>query len=91
MNALIVFVVYRHLLVRFAYLSTRPARRSFIPLVGAWAGFIARSWAGRDEDVEMAQDDIDSLVSFIRYTAARYDADGFRSAEEGRKCHISAS
>jgi hypothetical protein len=46
-----------------------------------WADFIARSWAARYEDGETPQDDMDTLVAFIRYTARRYDADGFPSAE----------
>jgi hypothetical protein len=42
-----------------------------------WAGLIARSWAARDENGATPQDDMETLVAFIRYTAARYRAMGF--------------
>jgi predicted nucleotidyltransferase len=42
-------------------------------LDGQWAGFIARSWAARNEDGDAPQNEMDTLVAFIRYTAERYD------------------
>jgi hypothetical protein len=47
---------------------------------GRWGGFIARSWAARSEDGETPPVDMDTLAAFIRYTVARYDADGFQIA-----------
>ncbi|HEY7093325.1 MAG TPA: aminoglycoside adenylyltransferase domain-containing protein [Ktedonobacterales bacterium] len=51
--------------------ATRWAQQT---LDGRWSDFIARSWATRNEDVEAPQDDIDTLIAFIRYTVERYDA-----------------
>jgi hypothetical protein len=45
------------------------------------AQFIARAWAARREEGDAASDDMDALVAFIRFTVARYDATGFRSAQ----------
>jgi len=58
--------------------ATRWAQQT---LDGRWASFIERAWAARHKDDETPQDDMDTLVAFIRYTAGRYDAMGFRSAE----------
>jgi aminoglycoside adenylyltransferase-like protein/nucleotidyltransferase-like protein len=54
--------------------ATRWARQT---LDGRWASFIERSWAAGQKDDETPQDDMDTLVSFIRYTAARYDELGY--------------
>ena len=39
-----------------------------------WAGIIDRSWKARHEDGETSQEDIDTLIAFIRFTVTRYDA-----------------
>jgi hypothetical protein len=50
-------------------------------LEGQWAIFIEHAWEAHNEDGDTPPDDMDTLVAFIRYTAARYDAIGFRSAQ----------
>jgi len=45
-----------------------------------WADFIAHSWVARNEDGETSPDDMDTLVAFIRYSAERYVARGYRFA-----------
>jgi hypothetical protein len=58
--------------------ATRWAQQT---LDGRWPDFIARAWEARHEDDETPQDDMDTLVAFIRYAAGRYDAGGKPSAE----------
>jgi hypothetical protein len=42
-----------------------------------WADLIPRAWAARNEAGDTTSDDVETLVAFIRYTAARYKALGF--------------
>jgi hypothetical protein len=42
-----------------------------------WADLIPRAWAARNEAGDTTADDMEMLVAFIRYTAARYKAQGF--------------
>lgn len=46
-----------------------------------WAGFIARSWAVRQEDGDTPLDDMETLFAFIRYTVEHYTVTGYYSAE----------
>lgn len=50
-------------------------------LDGEWADFVPRAWEARHEDGETPEDDLDTLVAFIRFTATRYEAIGYRSAQ----------
>jgi hypothetical protein len=50
-------------------------------LDGQWADFILCAWEARYEDGDTPQEDMDTLITFIRYTATRYDAEGFRSTQ----------
>jgi hypothetical protein len=57
--------------------ATRWAQQT---LDGWWADFIARSWEARHDDDEILQDEMDTLVAFIRFTVERYDTRDLRSA-----------
>jgi Domain of unknown function (DUF4111)/Nucleotidyltransferase domain len=54
--------------------ATRWAQQT---LESQWADLIPRAWAARNEARDTTSDDLETLVAFIRYTAARYKALGF--------------
>jgi hypothetical protein len=49
-------------------------------LESQWGDFIARSWEARHENGETPQNDLETLVAFVRDTVERYGALGFSAA-----------